>query len=154
MKALSLWQPWASLWLSERKMHETRSWPVPRSAPRFLLVQASKTRKGTLDAERDPELRSIVEDEFGGHWGLDLPFGQLIGVVELIDCKATQEVYPPNQVHTGDDYFCGNFEPGRWAWQRGRYHAFSQPRGWMGRQGLFDVPWDDVKLLCPAWVTP
>lgn len=152
IKAISLWQPWASLWLTDRKIHETRSWPIPRSAPRYLLVHASKNQRALVTSAHGEDMQRILHEEYGR--GRILPLGQLIGVVELIGCKPTAEVYPPNQVHTADNFFCGNFEPGRWAWERGRYHAFSQPLGCMGRQGLFDVPWDDVKLLCPAWVTP
>lgn len=30
MRAISLWQPWASLWLSGFKVHETRHWHITR----------------------------------------------------------------------------------------------------------------------------
>lgn len=41
MKAISLWQPWASLWLTPRKIHETR--PRRWNHSGWLAVHASKT---------------------------------------------------------------------------------------------------------------
>lgn len=40
MKALTLWQPWASLWAHQLKINETRSWATTYSGP--LAVHAAK----------------------------------------------------------------------------------------------------------------
>jgi hypothetical protein len=40
MKAISLWQPWASLWCSPRKIHETRHWPTNNRG--WMLVHAAQ----------------------------------------------------------------------------------------------------------------
>jgi activating signal cointegrator 1 len=40
MKAISLWQPWASLWFTDSKIHETRHWSTRHRGP--LYVHAAK----------------------------------------------------------------------------------------------------------------
>ena len=82
MRALSLWQPWASLWLTPRKVHETRHWSTLHRG--WLLVHAAKRK---IDRDIDPALNEILIDEFGPHWGLDLPLGALIGRVQVKEWK-------------------------------------------------------------------
>jgi hypothetical protein len=48
MKALSIWQPWASLILSGEKKIETRSWPVPYSIRGTrIAIAGTKTRRAS-----------------------------------------------------------------------------------------------------------
>lgn len=139
MKAISLWQPWASLWLSPRKIHETRHWPIHHRG--WLLVHAAKRFERDIDPG-DP-LREILDDEFGGHWAMDLPTGALLGVVNVVACKRTEDVLPlvPDAAER-DDFECGDYHPGRFAWQRSDYRVFERPIPYRGMQGLFDVPND------------
>lgn len=158
MKCLSLWQPWASLVVLGTKKIETRSWPTNYRGP--LLIHAAK--------KRIPELIDLVcWDEFqAALWNLAgtmeekagcLPFGEIIGRVELIDCRPTESFnlgelhslrYRPgregdlSQSWTENDL--GNFEPGRFGWvfENPKYFAYKIP--YRGKQGLFDVPeWED-----------
>jgi hypothetical protein len=152
VKAISLWQPWASLWLTDRKIHETRSWPMHLYGP--LLVHAAKARKAMRPDEHHSFLVEILEDEFGGHWAKDLPMGAIVGVVEIIDCKPTEEVYTDKDGAPSDDYWCGNFAPDRFAWKKGRYQKFERPIPYTGRQGFFEVPLDVINPQLPIWCTP
>lgn len=135
MKAISLWQPWASLWLSDRKVHETRHWPTRHRGA--LLVHAAK--KFIKDIEPGDPLREILDDEFGGHWAMDLPTGAIIGRLDLVDCVPTDGL----EVIADDDRACGDFSPGRWGWRRGAYTLFAAPVPWRGSQGIFEVS-DDL----------
>jgi hypothetical protein len=139
MKAISLWQPWGSLWLSDRKLHETRHWPTSHRGP--LLVHAAK--KFVKDFPLGDPLRAILDDEFGGHWAMDLPTGALIGIVHLVSCLPTAAI-PIGHQET-DDYHCGDFRPDRYAWRRGSYRVFARPIPWKGAQGFFNVPDDSIK---------
>lgn len=146
MKALSLWQPWGSLWLSPCKLHETRDWYFGHRG--WLLVHA--TKKFVRDV--DGKLSDILDDQFGPHWGLELPTGALIGAVNVVDCRATavvrseylQQFSPDNMP---DDFYCGDFSDGRYATQRREYKVFRQPIPYKGHQGPFDVPYD---IVCDA----
>lgn len=140
MKALSLWQPWASLWLSPNKIHETRP---RRTAHRgWLLVHAAKR----IELQPSPDLREILEDEWGGHWSMDLPTGALIGRVFITDCVPLT----PAVAVSDEDLACGDFSPGRWGYRRNEYEVFAKPIPYRGQQMLFDVP-DEVWRGMPVW---
>jgi activating signal cointegrator 1 len=143
VKTLSLWQPWASLWCSERKVHETRHWRCSHRG--WLLVHAAKHFE--RDFALDDPLRLILDDEFGTHWALDLLTGALIGMVNVVDCLPTETPFG-DAAANDDDRVCGNFSAGRFAWKRDEFRLFERPIPYRGAQGIFVVP-DD---LIPIWV--
>jgi len=124
MKAISLWQPYASLWLSPAKVHETRGWGTSYRGE--LLVHAAKRA-----AERDDDLDALVRK-----YGLKLPTGGIIGVLTLVDCRQMKHTRPENE----DDLICGYWSNERLAWKRGAFRMFERPIPYRGMQGLFDVP--------------
>jgi|WetSurMetagenome_2_1015567.scaffolds.fasta_scaffold1045786_1 activating signal cointegrator 1 len=135
MKAISLWQPWAILWLLEgEKEYETRGWSTCYRGP--LLVHASAKRDGEV---RD-ELREPYTLERMAAYGLrpeDLAYGAIIGRVELINCFETEALPPPSM----RECCFGNWEDGRYAWQRApNPELFKRPIPYKGRQRLFNVP--------------
>lgn len=134
MIAISMWQPWGSLWLSPRKVHETRGyWTRKRG---WLLVHAAKRKiDGPIPED---ELDAICVAEFGLDFREKLPLGAVIGAVKLIACKPTDDME-----WTGDppaDYWCGDFSPRRFAWERGEFKKFDVPIPFKGKQGFFTVP--------------
>jgi len=137
IKAISLWQPWASLWLSPNKIHETRHWATPH---RGWLVHAAKR----IETDVDTDLLGICNDAFGGHWVRDLPKGAIIGMVDLLDVIPTAKLYAQrgDDLTSDDrvDLACGNFEHGRFGWRRGTYWVFREPVRYRGLQSLFKVP--------------
>jgi activating signal cointegrator 1 len=143
MKCISLWQPWASLWCSERKVHETRHWPIKHLG--WLAVHAAKK-----DVSRSIEigagaLLEILCDEYGGHWARDLPRGAIIGAVSIIDCVPTETIVRAIASKPCDDEVCGDFSAGRFAWKRGEFKLFERPVSYKGMQGVFEV--DDNLLF-------
>ena len=135
MRALSLWQPWASLWCSSRKVHETRHWRCSHRG--WLLVHAAKHFE--KDFALDDPLRVILDDEFGSDWTLNLPTGALIGIVNMVDCVPTRRPIG-DAAANDDDRECGDFSAGRFAWKRGEFRLFDQPIPYRGAQGIFNVP--------------
>ena len=132
MKAITLWQPWASLWLTTRKVHETRSWRTKYRGE--LAVHAAKAVIGEEHLTRS--LIDICCDEFGGHWQMDLPRGSIIGVVHLLDCYSSNDNLPIDN----NDAACGDFGMGRWLWKRGQFLTLAQPLPIAGKQGLWNGP--------------
>ena len=136
--AISLWQPWASLWVvSPRiKWHETRHWPAPpRFIGRRILVHAAKTREGIRDAEDDPDLAALCAERFGDGWATSLPMGGFIGSLVL---ASSERMNSGSVGRTPEDLLCGNWAPGRHAW------LGESPRVWpmrpaTGRQGFWMV---------------
>jgi hypothetical protein len=127
MKAISLWQPWASLWLTTAKVHETRHWKTNHRG--YLLVHAAKR---PIDKDLPLDLLRICWEHFPS---LQLPLGCLIGRVELIDCISTADFIPDNC-----DRICGDFSAGRFGWKREWFARFEKPIPYKGRQGIFDIP--------------
>ncbi len=136
MKCLSLWQPWAS-WMAWGVKHiETRSWGTSYRGP--LLIHAAKTEKGCAEFFNTPELLALWQKYDKGPD--DLPFGAIIGMVELVDCRYTTVLRPGL---TETEQLLGNYEPGRFGWVTQNPVEFLTPIPYRGMQGLFDVP-DDV----------
>src|SRR6185312_11743499 len=113
MKAISLWQPWASLWLSPAKIHETRHWKTAYRGQ--LAVHASQTKKH-YDAIA-PDLDDICRRYFGADWRKTLPRGALLGYVALIDCEPVDGT-SIGRGYAMEDWLCGDFSAGRFAWKR------------------------------------
>lgn len=144
MKAWSLWQPWASAWLSPIKTHETRHWELKHRGP--LLVHAAKK---IVHGELEPELSAALVKQFGVNWLAKLPRGMLIGVVIVLDCKRV-ETLPPEHRET-DDYHAGNYSPDRFAIERSpEFQVFKNPIAYRGQQSLFEVPDEVVREALAA----
>lgn len=132
MRCISLWQPFASLWLSKAKVHETRHWSTPYRGP--LAVHAAKK----IVVEVDHYVAEICAREFGRRWMFDLPLGAVVGTIELIDCVSTDADRPIWIDH--HDYVCGDFSPGRFGWKRGQFTVLPKSIPYKGKQGFFNVP--------------
>jgi len=142
MKAISLWQPWATLIAIGAKKYETRSWATPYRGP--LLICASKggiPKDELLDILAEPEFRDVLTPALLNRaWPPvqphHLPFGKALCVVDLVDCIRTG-IMTPEQI--GTDELFGDFSPGRFAWRLENVRAFKEPLSIRGKQGLFDV---------------
>ena len=135
MKAISLWQPWASLWLTPRMIHLTRHWSTSHRGP--LAIHAAKSREPDLSLG----VRDLLEDEFGKGWEQKLPLGAIVGAVELLDVVPTETLYGGHVSDADcDDLLCGDFSPGRHAWKRGAFRRLPSPVPFIGKQGFFEVP--------------
>lgn len=149
MKAIPLWQPWGSLWLSGAKLHETRHWHIRRQWPDWKpgdRAAVHATQKFIKDFDSD--FAEILRRQFGANWFKDLPTGALIGTISVTACQHTETIYAPGSWSSMShvertDYECGDFSEGRYAWRGQEPVIFKTPIPWKGSQGLFNVP-DDV----------
>ena len=132
LRAISLWQPWASLWLTDAKVHETRHWPTLHRGP--LYVHAAK--RAVRPAEISPELRHICIAELGRDFETTLPLGAIIGVVDLTACTLT-DVLLRERRPSDRDVICGNWSRGRYAWQRSPSSSRVGPWKYKGKRGIF-----------------
>jgi hypothetical protein len=138
MKAISLWQPWASLWLSPRVIHDTRHWPTSHRG--WLAIHAAKR----IETDLDVAFGDLLRDEFGKDWKTALPKGAIIGALELVDCVPAETVYGTHiDAEHCDDLLVGDFSAGRYAWRRGEFRRLREPLPFTGLPGFFEVP-DEV----------
>jgi hypothetical protein len=135
MRAVSLWQPWATAFVLGIKGPETRKncdiWRTNYRGP--LAIHAA------LRWERKEREFAQVEYTLG-RLPARLPFGALVGVVDLDDVRATEEVAPQL---TAIERLYGNYAPGRLAWIVSNQRALPEPIAYKGLQGFFTIP-DDI----------
>jgi hypothetical protein len=158
VKALSLWQPWASAIAVGAKCIETRHWKTDYRGP--LLIHAAKRQLTREDWDfidltvwwqvaNYPEKSQHREDNYrASQWIKKLPLGAIVAVARLVDCR-------PITMRNGVGTLCrpghsqdvsemetalGNFTPGRFGWVLSNVRALPQPIPFKGAQGLFYVP--------------
>ena len=83
MKAITLWQPWASLLACGAKEYETRSWATSYRGP--IAIHAAAKKPSTIW-----EAIECIVDEVRAALGIidpdDLPRGCIIATAELVGC--------------------------------------------------------------------
>jgi len=128
-KALTIWQPWASLIAAGLKEYETRSWATKHRGA--LAIHAAKRWTwaerdfANLLAARYPnEMRGVPPA---------LPTGAVLGIARLIDCVPAGELRLPDFERA-----VGDFAPGRFAWRLEIVEVFAEPVPVRGRQGLWN----------------
>ena len=164
MKCLSLWQPWSSLLVTGRKRVETRGYPINYRGP--LLIHAAKTWNPDLAMiAAAGAFRSTLEGigieftatEQAARTGWNLPFGAILGRVDVIGCYHTDgirfstdsdDIKPDEgagrlQLPLSEMPF-GDYSAGRYAIICTNPVRFDKPIPCRGRQQLFDVPADLV----------
>lgn len=141
MKAISLWQPWATLVARGFKAHETRHWSTEHRGP--IAIHAAKT----IDYAGAPA--TLCHRAIGQAWWDECPQGAVVAIARLRGCRRTHAVVDHI---TRADEAAGNYSEGRFAWALGEVRALAEPIPAVGRQGLFNwTPPDDLDArLKPA----
>lgn len=141
MKALSIWQPWASLIITGKKKIETRSWPAPHSiiGQKIAIASTKTIRREQREAEAD--------QAFIQHYAATslpsfdkLPLGSVLGTVCVESCRMIDSDFL--QTLSEQEEAFGWYGPGRYAWFLSEPELFETPIPARGRQGLWN--W------CPA----
>lgn len=138
MKALTLWQPWASLIAWGEKQYETRSWPTSHRG--LLAIHAGKQSEiAELLA-----LNSFYPEAFARHGfspDVPLPAGVMLCIVRLVDCckteNLTRNALPGLRISQAEEMF-GDYSSGRFAWKMEIVEVFNEPIPARGAQGLWD----------------
>lgn len=137
MKALTIWQPYATFIALGIKEFETRHWLTNYRGP--LLIHAAKRPLGLDEKfliERLSEKYSLI--------GLlllpivEYPLGAIICKVDVVDCVPTGSFTPNNL-----ERMLGGWEEGRFAWKFEDVKALNIPDV-SGKQGLWKFPDNDI----------
>lgn len=130
MKALSLWQTWASLVAWGEKEFETRHWYLRHRG--LLAIHAAKKN------DRDTQYAIGQLVRFSPRLQLEetrLPYGAVVCIVNVIDCQPTENV----KLHISQrEKAFGNYQPDRWAIRMQLVEVFNQPYFCPGKQGLWE----------------
>lgn len=149
MKAISLWQPWASAIAVGAKRYETRGWPAVAGGTLYsgwLAICASKRTKEPKE-DGGEELRDVwlqlcanepdSSERFiaaGFSVWENIPLGAVVAVGWLKASHRTEKL----QVSAEENNW-GGFGPGRFAWEFSEVWRLNMPLPVRGEQKLFDV---------------
>jgi activating signal cointegrator 1 len=140
IRALSVYQPWASAVALGLKRYETRSWATRYRGP--LLIHASKRwtigeRTAHYKAIRKLGILSVpggVIDDFR----VLPPLGCIVAIADLVECRSTSE---GSQLGLTElERLFGDFGPGRYAWQLANVIPLPEPVPCKGARGLWEPP--------------
>lgn len=131
MKALSLWQPWASAIALGQKRIETRHWTTGYRG--LIAIHAAK--RWTADE------RLIHEIEVdAGRMPPVLPLGAILATANLVAIRRTEDLAGISEL----ERYWGNYGPGRFGWVLDDIRPLPEPVPYKGAQGLFEVDAEDL----------
>lgn len=137
MKALPLWQPWATLVAIGVKRVETRDF----SPSRLGLCYGQRIAIHACVTDRN--LWICQEEPFSGHIAdaKALPRGAVLATCVLARAgQITEESARQLLERNPQEHAFGDYTPGRWAWVLTELEALPEPIWFKGSQGTFDVP--------------
>lgn len=146
MKALSLWQPWASAIAGGSKRAETRSWCTSHRGP--LAIHAAKRPITVYERAGYEDYGAWIAamEQLGEDWLDELPYGVIVATCTLVDCRGTGTFGPEIDEEKPGYADCfwterdmGDFSPGRFGWVLENISRLKEPIPYRGRQGLFNV---------------
>ena len=139
MKAISLHEPYATAVIIGLKRVETRN-RLTHVRARIVIHAAKHKSKDYRclwdDFMQVPEIRWAFHTH-GFKTYDSLPFGHLLGTVDLYDCKPTGTAKP---VLSDQELILGNYDPDRFAWVLKQPRPFDKPIPFKAHQGWFTVP--------------
>jgi len=161
MKAITIYQPYASLIAVEAKKFETRSWYTPYRGT--IAIHAAKKRDYEYKMQYPEAFVYAVDDVFYENqlaWDC-LPHGAIIATAVLVGCHKIDYRHIPNapikvgywkdsSVINGKMLWCeiseqeqlfGDWSEGRYAWEFANVQRKVSPTPVKGQQGIWN--WDD-----------
>lgn len=146
MKAITIWQPWATLLALGEKENETRS---RRTNHRGKIAIHAGLQIDREACEREP-IKSVLAKH--GYTADNLPTGAVVGIADLAECWAIGEDYTSGAtvLFNGADgatrevnpieWALGDYSFGRYAYQMKDVQKLVKPIRAKGQQGLWN--WD------------
>ena len=129
LKAISLWQPWASLIPLGLKHYETRSWKTDYRGKLLICSTAGNSKQHKEYLKICNELKLPPWENF--------LHGCAIALCDLTDCIKMTDEFLQQQSRT--EILCGDWQVGRYAWKLENIQPIAEPFAVKGKQGLFDI---------------
>lgn len=136
IKALSLWQPWASLIVWGAKEYETRDWPTNYRGK--LAIHATKRKPTYNDVlhMKDVFYPVMHQNMRPDYCTLEyLPLSAVLCICELEAVYRTEQCAP---YLSEQERAFGNYAPGRAAWKLKVVQVFDRPIPATGKQKLWE----------------
>ena len=128
MKVISIIEPWASLIKEGIKEIETRSWKTNYRGKIYIHASLKKVSKKD---ERINNLVSLLEDK-------NFKYGHIIAEAELVDCIYMDEQFLKEIKNNNQEYICGEYSLGRYAWKLSNIKVLDKPIPAKGNLGIWN----------------
>lgn len=138
LRAISLWQPWASAMALGWKRNETRHWSTPYRGP--MAIHAAK--RWTWE-EKD-EWECVLSDHAFDGLPEQPPLGAIVAIGILVDIRRTE--IERHAISAQEDRW-GNYSAGRFAWIFENIRALAEPIPCRGRQSIWRLDPDVARLV-------
>lgn len=158
MRAISLWQPWASLMANGSKRNETRGGVTKVRGEVAICASKKWTNQLKELCYSSPFSEGLVGDLFKGMGGevermtqvmLNTPLGCVVAVGELYDSITSEEwirlhadALRANSSSVLRELRFGNYAPGRGVWRFRKMRKLAKPVPCKGAQQWFNLPPD------------
>lgn len=128
MKVVSIIEPWASLIKEKVKYIETRSWKTNYRGKIYIHASLKKVPKKD---ERINNLIDLLKDK-------DFKYGHIIAEATLVDCIYMDEEFISKIKNNNQEYICGEYSIGRYAWVLEDIKELSKPIPAKGSLGIWN----------------
>lgn len=136
MKVISLFEPWASLIKEKVKYIETRSWKTNYRGE--LYIHASKRKLAKKDYLEYKEQLDLLTNT-------DFKYGYIIAKCKLVDCKYMDDTLICEVKNNHNEYICGSYSVGRYAWVLEDIEMIELPIQVKGQLGIWNYEEDNNK---------
>jgi len=156
MKALTIWQPAATLFVAGGKEDESREWRPPPEFHGPLAIHSGHRPIDSSDARTLSQEIQVAAALVKAHtrWKRTCPLGAILAVIETIrvwqvSLKEPVHATNPGAVRGTDgvvypltetNWKAANHSAGRFEWRRGKVHLLKEPIDCSGGKGLWDLP--------------
>lgn len=129
MKVLSLTEPYATLIKEQKKKIETRGWKTAYRGELYIHASSTKVPK---EWKENQELMNLVSSK-------SLNFGYIICKCQLVDCVYMDKKFIKNMKENNpQEYLCGVYEEGRYAWILENVQPLSNPIKGKGQLNIWN----------------
>lgn len=129
MKVLSLTEPYATLVKKGIKKIETRSWKTNYRGKLYIHASSTKIPKEYINNKK---LMSLVNID-------ELNFGNIVCSCELVDCIEMTTDFIEKVKEDDNEYICGIYATGRYAWILENVEVLSEPIPAKGHLGIWSM---------------
>jgi hypothetical protein len=140
MKALSTWQPYASLLVYKIKKYETRSWATNYKG--LIAIHAAKKSAKSVMNMLLPWVWQTIQHLLSPYYPKieypgNLPVGAVLGYGNLIACHLIDAEFIATL--SEDEKLMGDYTLGRYAWEIVDVVMLDKPVPMAGKQGLWTI---------------
>lgn len=133
MKVISLLEPWASLIKEKVKYIETRSWQTKYRGELYIHASMRKLTKNNV-IEYKEQINLLMDTDF--------KYGYIIAKCNLVDCKLMTEELIEEVKQNNQEYICGEYKVGRYAWILRDIETLEEPIKAKGKLGIWNYEED------------